>query len=50
MEKFEKKGEIPPPDQWGGKTDQSRILLNLDFPFKPDIHDVIYVEYNVPNN
>lgn len=44
MEKFEKKGEIPPPDQWGGKTDQSRILLNLDFPFKPDIHDVIYVE------
>lgn len=35
---------IPPPDQWGAKTNQSRLFVDLDLPFTPDIHDVIYVE------
>ena len=41
---FKKKSEIPPPDQWGAKTDQCRLLLDKEIPFEPDIHDVIYVE------
>ena len=44
MSLLNKKSEIPPPDQWGAKTDQCRLLLDKDMPFEPDIHDVIYVE------
>ena len=39
-----KKGTVSPPDQWGAKTDQHRLLVDVDIPFVPDIHEVIYVE------
>ena len=35
---------IPSPEQWGAKTNQKFILLDLNLPFTPDVHDVIYVE------
>lgn len=41
---FTIKKEIPPYDQWGAKTDQKRILLDLGIPFIPSVYDVIYVE------
>lgn len=35
---------IPSREHWGASTDQTSILFDLDLPFVPDIHDVIYVE------
>ena len=36
--------DIPTPEQRGVKTNQKYILFDLDLPFTPDVHDVIYVE------
>ena len=35
---------IPSPEPWGAKTNQKYILFDLNLPFTPDVHDVIYVE------
>ena len=35
---------IPSPENWGAPTDQCKIFFDLNLPFEPDIHDVIYVE------
>lgn len=35
---------IPSREHWGANTDQTSILFDLDLPFVPDAHDVIYVE------
>lgn len=36
--------QIPSPEYWGAPIDQNNILFDLDLPFVPDIHEVIYVE------
>lgn len=35
---------IPSMEHWSADTNQIRIIFDLDLPFVPDVHDVIYVE------
>ena len=35
---------IPDCRQWGANTDQNRMAFDLNLPFTPDTHEVIYVE------
>ena len=35
---------IPSREHWSTSTGQTSILFDLDLPFVPDVHDVIYVE------
>lgn len=36
---------IPDRYHWGANTNQNRIAFDLNLPFKPDTHEVIYIEY-----
>ena len=36
---------IPDRYHWGANTDQNRITFDLNLPFMPNTHEVIYVEY-----